>query len=359
MSKIYRDDRYVDNDSFSNDSFFFKITPRGSDKVMMCYKEGQDIIFKTDFVSAQRIAYCRYEDKFIFTFHIDNIIGFLKQFYTEDQIYKEPEPQYARYRNSIRKDYCVNYVQFIDNWKRLIVHPDGTFDLIEDDFVPYTIPLIDAYDNVHRLFIKYKTYIESHIDNFIPTITGGADSRILCCLYRDKADQIPGFYLRDYKNDGKNNIDLGRLDLECAYKLAERLGIKEHYNILPEGNLTMSGVFTENLRGMYGQELNDPKFFYEVIKHDRLQGNFIKPFKDELFVSIKQPSLDTFRCLALLLVSPDLMDLPFNGTKKLYEKYNGQPYDFFKENEEAMKEAKHIMEVWGKEKCENILNPNY
>lgn len=356
---IYNQKKYIDNNSFKLNDIDFTITARGSGKTMKCFSAGKDIVFETDFVSANRIAYCFHDDKFIFTFHIDNIVDFLKQFYTEDQIYKEPEPQYARYRNSIRKDYSVNYVQFIDNWKRLVVHPDGTFDLTEDDFVPYTIPLIDAYDNLHKLFVKYKLYIESHIDKFIPTISGGVDTRVLSSLYRNLTDKIPGFYLRDYKLDGKNNVDLGKLDLECAYKVADRLGIKNRFSVLPEGYLTMAGVFTENVRCMYGQELNEPKFFYECIKHDRLQSRFIKPFKDELFVSIKQPDKDVFRCLALLLLVPDLMDLPFNGTKDLYEKYNHEPYDFFKENKEALEEAKHIMEVWGKEKCENILNPNY
>ena len=81
----------------------------------------------------------------------------------------------------------------------------------------------------------------------------------------------------------------------------------------------------------------------------------LTPFIDDIFLSIRQPKKNVFRCLLVLLLCPDLMDIKCIGTKKMFDLYNGKPYDFYEAYAEYIPEAKEILAYWGKEKCDNIL----
>jgi hypothetical protein len=103
-------------------------------------------------------------------------------------------------------------------------------------------------------------------NKFIPTITGGIDTRALIALWRDeyKGDT---FFIKEVKNDGKNHVELGQQDLKCAVGVGEKLGLTEHVDDRG-GKKTLSGMFTDNINySLAATYLNNPDFIYKFIQH--------------------------------------------------------------------------------------------
>ena len=65
-----------------------------------------------------------------------------------------------------------------------MVHSDGSFEKVDYPLIPYSVDLKDAYDLIHKLLLKYKHGVESLLaqNKFIPTLTGGVDTRCLTAL---------------------------------------------------------------------------------------------------------------------------------------------------------------------------------
>ena len=70
----------------------------------------------------------------------------------------------------------------------------------------------------------------------------------------------------------------------------------------------------------------------------------ILPFADDLFLQIKQPKKDVFRCLLSLLLCPDLINLEYIGTDKTFKKYNNKSYNFYDEYGSVLNDAKEILD---------------
>ena len=316
-------------------------------------KVDDNIEFTSNYVSCPRIAYSIINGKFIFDLG-RRIVDFVYENYPNDCFQVVLEEPYCEFKQSVLEDYKVKHVEFIENWSKVILHRDGSFEKIDYPLKPYSVELKDAYDLVHNLLIKYKLAIEKLLeeDRFIPTITGGLDTRCLSALYRDK--NIDTFYLNDIKQDGKNRVDLGKKDLECALTVANHLGITKHTEDL-NGKLTLSGMFTEGIRGMYNMDVNDERFIYKFIQHRHLNYNLLLPFSDDLFLQIKQPRKNVFRCLMCLILCPDLLQYGCIGTYTTFIKSNYQPYNFFENYKNYIKEAQDIIDYWGEEKVKNIL----
>ena len=320
---------------------------------------GEDIVFTTNYVACPRIAFCIKDDNFIYDLGKDEIRTFVMRYWPYDYEQDVLEEPYSLFKTSVKQDYVIKHVNFIENWSKVIVHRDGSYEKVDYPLNPYSIELKDAYDNLYKLLTKYKKGVITLLEQnrFIPTLTGGVDTRCLSSLWRKEIHKynINSFYLKDIKQDGKNRVDLGQEDLNCALQVAQRLGITNHINKL-DWNVTLSGMYTEATRGMYKMDVNDSRFIYKFIQHQIRGSSIILPFADDLFLEIKQPGKDVFRCLLSLILCPDLLDLPYIGTQKMFELNNYKPYNFYEEYGDCLEQAKEIMNYWGEEKCHCLRN---
>ena len=317
-------------------------------------KVNDTFVFTTNFLTCPRIAFSRFEDKFIFDLNINEAISFVAKYYPNDFTKEVNEQPYSLFKESVRIDYKYNHIDFIENWSKVIVNKDGSFKKVDYPITPYSVELKDAYLLVYNLLMKYKNGVDKLIseNKFIPTLTGGVDTRCLTALWRNS--NVSTFYTKEIKPDGKGNANLGYADLSCALKVAERIGVNNHTNN-NDGYITLSGMFTEATRGMYKMDINDDRFIYKFIQHQRRSSKLLLPFADDLYLQIKQPKKNVFRCLLSLLLCPDLLDLEYIGTKKTFEKYNNQPYSFYDEYGEYIDDAKDILKYWGKQKIIDLL----
>lgn len=347
----------VNNGSFlSEDGILFKGTEENGNCIT-CEKIGNDIVITTNFLASPRIAYININGNFHFSCERKLIEDFIMSQRGEVEYQEVTEYPMYRFKENVKKDYTIKGISYIENWSKVTIHSDGTFDKENYPLTPYTIELKDAYDNLHKLFVKYKKIINKLIDEhkFIPTVTGGLDTRILTCLWRDRANELDGFYLRDVKQDGKNNVELGHSDLKCATQVANYLGLTNHFNKIPPYIRGISGMFTEGSRELYSMKVNDDRFVYKFIQHHPSLKGFLTPFTDDLFLQIKQPEKNVFRCLMILLVSKDLSNFECTGTKAMFERNGNKPYNFYEEYKDYIPQAQEILDYWGEEKCKNFL----
>lgn len=347
----------ITNDSFlMEDGVLFKCTEE-TGNCILGEKINNKIIITTNFLASPRIAYVNIDGSFHFSCSNVSIKNFieLKKGCIEYQEVTE-FPMY-RFKERVKEDYTIKGISFIENWSKVTILPDGSFEKEDYPLIPYSIKLKDAYDNLHKLFLKYKRIVNTLIDQhkFIPTITGGLDTRILTCLWRDRVDELDGFYLRDVKQDGKNNVELGHSDLKCATQVANYLGLTNHFNKIPPYIRGISGMFTEGSRELYSMKVNDDRFVYKFIQHHPSLKGFLTPFTDDLFLQIKHPDKNVFRCLMILLVSKDLSNFECTGTKAMFERNGNKPYNFYEEYKDYISQAQEILDYWGEEKCKNFL----
>ena len=346
--------------SISNKNFFnitYVKIRNEADQIITVRREEDCVIITSNYVACPRVAYCRVGEDFIFDLADDDIREFVKEHYPDDYYKDVVEEPYSRFKPSVKKDYNMNHVEYIENWSEVRISFDGTFVKKDYPLKPYTVELKDAYDILHKLFVKYKKIVNRLIDNnqFIPTLTAGVDTRALSALWRDR--KLDTYFSKVVKDDGKNQVELGEADYETAKAVAERIGLKNHVDT-PSGFRTLSGMYTESVRNLYGLEVNDLRFIYKFIQH-QIRGHFnIYIFTDDLFLTIKQPGPFVFRALILMILCPDLLDLPFVGTQGMWNRYK-RPYYFYEEYKDYIDEAQSIIEYWGKEKVENILNEDY
>lgn len=348
---------FISNSTFLEERPFFYWCNLAQQEVKY-EKINKDIVVICNYISAPRIAYCYYEEEFIFDLGNEAILDFVNRHFPNDVVQEVNEEPYSLFKESVKKDYKIKHIQFIENWSKVIIHPDGSFEKTDYPLKPYSTPLKESYYLVHNLLIKYKKIIENllKLGQFIPTITGGVDTRCLTALYRDKIKEynINTFYIKEIKNDGKNREGLSQADLDSAIKVANYLGIKNHTEDKSK-KFTVSGMYTEANRGMYNMNINDVRFIYKFIQHQIRGVWMVYPFADDLFLQIEQPNKDVFRCLLALLLCPDLLGIELIGTQETFEKHNKQPYYFFDEYRKAIEEAQEIIEYWGEEKCRKIL----
>lgn len=348
---------YIDNSDFSTSSnqiICYKINKVG--QYFKIEKVEDKIIFTTNYVSCSRIAFSKYDNNFIFDLGNTAIKNFIETYFPEDTQKTVDEAPYCRFKQSVRKDYELNHVEFIENWSKVIINSDGSF--IKEDYSVnlYSVELKDAYDLIYELLLKYKkAAIELITDNaFVPTITGGLDTRCLSSLWRYENDLPRSFYVREVKNDGKNHVELGQADYECALLVTERLHIKSHQPYIFPNQISISGMYTEAARGMYGMSINNPDFVYKFIQHQIKSEFLLYPFADDLFLQIKHPDKNVCRVLLALILCPDLLDIPLIGTQKMFEQNDYKPYNFYEYYKEYIPAAKEIMDYWGEEKCKKL-----
>lgn len=351
---------YIFSDEFDNNEdgtvvYEFTNAVNQSIKIM---KIGDTFEFTTNYLACPRIAYAYYNDKFIFDLGRIAISDFVKEYYPNDYKKENIEAHFKGFKISIKEDYEINHINFIENWKKVIICKDGTFKKEDYPLIPYSIELKDAYDLVHQLLLKYKNVISDLFKKgkFIPTITGGLDTRVLTALWKDNLNdyKLDCFYLKNIKNDGKNNVELSKADLECAMKVASRFNLFKNIEHLKD-KVTLSGIYTDNICSLYKVYFNDSDFIYKFIQHGNWWGYNLRPYADDLYLQIKHPGKYVFRCLLAMILTPDLLDIPLIGSNKIFINHNHQPYNFYEEYKDYIPLAQEIIDYWGEEKCKNIL----
>ena len=77
------------------------------------------------------------------------------------------------------------------------------------------------------------------------------------------------------------------------------------------------------------------------------------PFIDDMYLSLDHPGHTVMKCLIPMLIVPELLDIPIvstdwefstNGYMNFYNRYKGE-----------VEIVKMIMDIWGEDKCKNIL----
>ena len=300
-----------------------------------------------------------------FSFDADNVVSFCKENGIEltdtyDNLKLLNDNIRKHVKVSITKRYKSN-LNYIENWKKIILNNDGTFKVIKNDFIPFQLDIKDNYELFKKFLLKYKRIISNLIKDkiFIPTITGGLDTRGFIGLYRDKISELDGYFLTEVKQDGKNNIEQGKLELELANQVVKKIGLKEwRLNQLEDSNIpyiTMTGMFNENADAY--DNPNDPEYIYKLIQHgwgNKYQYiNKLTPFMDDDYLIFKQDK-ELTKCLLLLLLAPDLLHIPFISGTSLFNHFKDGCliYPFM---EDYLIEAQKILIFWGEEKCKNIL----
>lgn len=351
---------------------YIKIEP--IDNYFKWERVGDDIVFTTNFIAAPRIAYSISGNEFIFDFAQKQITKFVSDHFDGDIFYPEPT------RNFISKyatdDYRIKHISFIENWSKVVVHKDGTFEKTDYPLVPFSVPLEDSYELFHQLFVKYRKGTIKLLDEgkFIPTITGGCDTRTLIGLYRDliKKYNINTFFSLNSKNEKQTQAEYGRrmntVEKEIGMKVAKTVGLDFYVTAKPKGVITLAGKFAagENVLftspNSYNLELhpdinnNNPDFIYKYVQHSKRGTQEMRPYADDLWFQIKQPKeVFIIKALLMMIFVPDLLDIECYTHPVYTQSDILMKYKFHEMYAKCIPEAKRIMELWGEEKCKNIF----
>lgn len=320
----------ITNDNFNEIKDYEGPTPKYSFN-KYGYKVANDtIIFYTNYICCPCIYYLKQDDLFAFSFDPDLVVNWAKEHNIEltdnyenrdkinDNIRKHIKP-------SITKHYKYN-LSYIEGWKSVVLNSNGNFIKEEYSFIPFTKDIINNKSLLVKWLDKYKTIINNAIDDkkFIPTITGGLDTRAFIGLYRDRIKELPGYFCSSVKQDGKNNIEQGKLELELAENVVKYIGLKNKRidDINTTDYVTLSGFFNENANSYSNP--NDPEYIYKIVQHaydNKHQFiNKINIFLDDDYLQFKQEG-ELFRILLLQYLTPDLLFFPFISGTSLYNMF--------------------------------------
>lgn len=337
-----------------------------SDKYSINKAENK-IIFKTNFVACPCIYYVKKDNLFCYSFDVDKVVTFANEHniiltdnYENKQKLNKNIAKHVKVSISKRYKYNVNY---IENWEQVILASDGSFEKTDNSFVPFQYEIKDNYDKFEKFILKYKNVIRGLIaeNRFLPTLTGGLDTRTLSGLYRGYESELPGYFLMDVKWDGKNNTQLGELELKLAANVAKIIGLPENrLTTLYEDNnfVTITGMFNENADSY--ENPNDPDYVYKIIQHgwaDDIKYNYTKevvPYIDNEWLQFKQDG-ETNKFLLLALLRPELINVPFISGAHLLSKFpHGLTISQYPVLN-SLKKTTDILDFWGNDKVKALI----
>ena len=288
------------------------------------------IIFYTNFICCPCIYYLKQDNLFAFSFDPDLVVEWAKEHniaLTDN--YENREKIYDNIRKHIKPSITKHYkynLNYIEGWKSVVLNSSG--DFIKEDYVftPFTKDIRYNKGLFFKWLDKYKSIIDNAINDgkFIPTITGGLDSRAFIGLYKDRIKKLPGYFCSSVKQDGKNNVEQGKLELELAGNVVEYIGLKNKRieDINSTDYVTLSGFFNENANSYINP--NDSDYIYKVIQHaydNKHQFiNKINIFLDDDYLQFKQEG-ELFRVLLLKYLTPELLFFPFISGTSLYNMF--------------------------------------
>lgn len=213
--------------------------------------------------------------------------------------------------------------QTINNYSKIVLSKGGKLDICPTNFEGlFSIPIIDAKNLIIEWRDKYLNLVDSLCKKgkFIPTLTGGVDTRVLTYFWRNQKN-FDSYYLKAIKNDGKNDVEKGQQEIEISKKILDRFGFDLKRTENKFGKDTLTGKWTDVYRFKF---CNDKLFLKNVVnKCEHSYGEFY-PFIDDIYLKIKTNV--NMRCLLLMLFCEDLLDIEIlskkkEGMVKFHDKY--------------------------------------
>lgn len=342
---------------------------KGPDSTLTNFKEygfrrdaNNNIEFYTNFISCPCIYWIRSDKGWAFSFDYRLVEEYCKNIGIElsenyENLSSISDNIKFHIKQSIKQTYKCNF-QYIEGWKKVILFEDGSFDVTNYDLPLFSLDIKYNYDAFKQFLLKYKKAIKKLIDSqlFIPTLTAGIDSRGLSGLWKEYVDLLPGYFLMDIKNDGKNHVQQGAKEIELASYVANALNLKNvRYKELPEPVVTMTGILNEN--AIAYDNPNDPEYIYKIIQHSWGPNNYhrkLTPFIDDDYLVFKQDG-ELFRLLLIFLLNKELAHIPFlSGTSMFSVFPNG--HVIWPAKIDYIEKIYDIFNYWGEEKVKNILS---
>lgn len=230
----------------------------------------------------------------------------------------------------------------INNWSEIRLSRSGEIEVKPNDMSRlYSVPLEDSFSLIKEWADKYADIVADlcRRNEFIPTLTGGCDTRILTHFWRRHG--LKYYRLRAVKKDGKNNVEKGRKEIEIAEKVISRLGKKlERLEEPPEGEISMCGTWTESTQR--AELLNDRNFISDVVNRCNFEWYQYQPFADDLYLMIKPKKLFQMRVMFMLLFCPDLLDI------EIVSEAGDGVYTFKEKFKDIAEECRRLIWKWKK-----------
>lgn len=199
--------------------------------------------------------------------------------------------------------------KIIDNWSEICISKNGELTVKENDLSKlYSVDIEDSYPLIKVWAEKYQDIVSDlcRQKKFIPTLTGGCDTRILTYFWRNF--NLENYRLRAVKKDGKNNVEKGKTEISIAEKVIKKFGMNlGRLEEPPAGTFSMCGTYTEATQKQI--LLNDRQFVRNVINRCDFEWYQVQPFVDDLYLMIKPHRIFEMRVLFMLLFCPDLLDI--------------------------------------------------
>lgn len=248
----------------------------------------------------------------------------------------------GKYRKMLGAEEPELPYKVITSWSEVRLSRSGDIDVKPCDMSRlYSVPVEESYPLIREWEEKYMDKVADlcRRNAFIPTLTGGCDTRILTHFWR-KHD-LKYYRLRAVKKDGKNNVEKGLQEMMIAGKVLSRMGKDmERLEEPPRGMTTMCGTYTEATQ--YPELLNDRRFITDVVNRCDFEWSQLQPFTDDLYLMIRPEKLFQMRVLFMLLFCPDLTDI------ELVSDSREGIYTFNKKFRGIINECKELVWKWTK-----------
>jgi len=322
----------ITNENFNDIKDYEGPHPEGYNRLYGYKRTNEGLEFYTNYVCCPCVYYIKKDNLFAFSFDPDLIVKYAKEKGIElkddySNINNINENVRKHIKSSIRKRYKYN-INYIENWKSIILKSDGSFEKEDYNLNAFSYDVIDHKEELLNFYNKYKMIVNDFIDRklFLPTITGGLDTRAFIAFYRERINELDGYFLTEVKQDGKSNYEQGLLEMQLASNVVKKIGLKENrINKLEDCDIpyiTITGMFNENANEYNNP--NDVEYIYKVVQHgyDNTHQyiNKITPYMDDEYLMFKQDG-ELFRVLAILILVPDLIHLPFITGTSLFNHF--------------------------------------
>lgn len=304
--------------------------PKYIDRSYGYFKSNEDIIFYSSSVVNPCIYYIWYEGKFAYSYDPELVVEYAKSENIplnnnyealntiNDNIRKHVKPSITKHYK-----YSLNTIEY---FKEVKVSYDGKPTILYSDFQPYTKDIRTHFDDFIKFLKKWKSIINKVIDDgkFIPTITGGLDTRAFIGLYKDRIGEIPGYFISPVKRDGKENIMQGEFEYQISQLVAKIYNINTH--VFSENEMkdyfTLSGFFNDNANSY--ENPNDIEYIKKIIEHAYDNNhqfiNKLNIFLDEDYLEFKQEG-ELFRIIMIMYLLPDSFNIPFTSGTSLFNRF--------------------------------------
>lgn len=320
----------ITNENFDTITSYEGPVPKYLNRKYGYKKIGDEIAFYSTSIVNPCIYYIRYEDKFAYSYDPNLVVDFAKtQSIPLKSNYEALEKINSNIRKHIKPSITKHYkydLECIEYYKSVKVNKNGEPNITYSKFVPYTKDIRTHFQDFVKFLKKWKNIINKVIDDhlFVPTITGGLDTRAFIGLYKDRIDELQGYFISPIKRDGKDNVLQGEFEVMISNLVAKNYNINTR--IFTEDEMkdfyTLSGFFNDNANSY--ENPNDIEYIKKIIEHaydDSHQfANKLNIFLDEDYLEFKQEG-ELFRVLMIMYLLPDSIHIPFTSGTSLYNRY--------------------------------------